>query len=76
MNEASVNIMAPTIGTSISRVDGRAKVTGLAKYAGEFNVPNLAFGAVVTSTVTKGPHRTHRCQPGAGDSGRARRADP
>ena len=54
MNEASVNIMAPTIGTSTSRVDGRAKVTGLAKYAGEFNVPNLAFGAVVTSTVTKG----------------------
>src|SRR5215471_9598833 len=46
--------MAPTIGTSTSRVDGRAKVTGLAKYAGEFNVPNLAFGAVVTSTVTKG----------------------
>jgi xanthine dehydrogenase YagR molybdenum-binding subunit len=46
--------MAATIGTPTSRVDGRAKVTGLAKYAGEFNVPNLAFGAVVTSTISKG----------------------
>ncbi len=27
------------IGTAVSRVDGRAKVTGAAKYAGEFNVP-------------------------------------
>jgi xanthine dehydrogenase YagR molybdenum-binding subunit len=46
--------MAATIGTSTSRVDGRAKVTGLAKYAGEFNGPNLVYGAVVTSTITKG----------------------
>ncbi|WP_024511120.1 xanthine dehydrogenase family protein molybdopterin-binding subunit [Bradyrhizobium sp. ARR65] len=46
--------MAPSIGTSTSRVDGRAKVTGLAKYAGEFAAPDLAYGAVVTSTITKG----------------------
>ena len=37
-----------------SRVDGRAKVTGAAKYAGEFNVAGLAHGAVVTSTIAKG----------------------
>ncbi len=46
--------MAPYIGTPTSRVDGHAKVTGAAKYAGEFNVPGLAFGAVVTSTIAKG----------------------
>ena len=46
--------MAATIGTSTSRVDGRAKVTGAARYAGEFNVPNLAYAAVVTSTISKG----------------------
>ncbi|MBV9984529.1 xanthine dehydrogenase family protein molybdopterin-binding subunit [Bradyrhizobium sp.] len=46
--------MAATIGTSTSRVDGRAKVTGTARYAGEFNVPNLAYAAVVTSTISKG----------------------
>jgi CO/xanthine dehydrogenase Mo-binding subunit len=46
--------MAPTIGTSTSRVDGRAKVTGLAKYAAEFNTADLVHGVVVSSTITKG----------------------
>ena len=46
--------MAPYIGTPTSRVDGHAKVTGAAKYAGEFNVPDLAYGAVVASTIAKG----------------------
>jgi xanthine dehydrogenase YagR molybdenum-binding subunit len=46
--------MAPYIGTSTSRVDGFAKVTGAAKYAAEFNVPSLAYGSVVTSTIAKG----------------------
>ena len=42
------------IGRPISRVDGRAKVTGAAKYAGEYNVPNLAYGCVVSSAIAKG----------------------
>ena len=42
------------IGEPISRVDGRAKVTGEAKYAGEHNVPNRAYGFVVSSTIAKG----------------------
>jgi xanthine dehydrogenase YagR molybdenum-binding subunit len=46
--------MAATIGTSTSRVDGRAKVTGTARYAGEFNVSNLAYAAVLTSTIARG----------------------
>jgi xanthine dehydrogenase YagR molybdenum-binding subunit len=46
--------MAPYIGTATSRVDGPAKVTGEAKYAAEFNVPGLAHGSVVTSTIAKG----------------------
>jgi xanthine dehydrogenase YagR molybdenum-binding subunit len=46
--------MAPYIGTSTSRIDGFAKVTGAAKYAAEFNVPGLAYGSVVTSTIAKG----------------------
>ena len=46
--------MKPYIGTPASRVDGHAKVTGAAQYAAEFNVPGLAYGMVVTSTVTKG----------------------
>jgi xanthine dehydrogenase YagR molybdenum-binding subunit len=46
--------MAPYIGSPVSRLDGRAKVTGTAKYAAEFNVPGLVHGSVVTSTVAKG----------------------
>jgi xanthine dehydrogenase YagR molybdenum-binding subunit len=32
------------IGKPISRVDGRAKVIGEAKYAADYQVPNLAYG--------------------------------
>jgi xanthine dehydrogenase YagR molybdenum-binding subunit len=46
--------MAPYIGTATSRVDGHAKVTGAAKYAGEFGAPDLAYGSLVTSTIAKG----------------------
>jgi xanthine dehydrogenase YagR molybdenum-binding subunit len=42
------------IGTPISRADGRAKVTGSAKYAAEFNAPGLAYASVVSSTIAKG----------------------
>jgi xanthine dehydrogenase YagR molybdenum-binding subunit len=52
--EPTSTSMTQYIGTATSRIDGRAKVTGVAKYAGEFNVPNLAFGAVVESTVARG----------------------
>ena len=44
----------PYIGASTSRIDGRAKVTGAAKYAGEFSAPGLAYGFVVDSTIPKG----------------------
>jgi xanthine dehydrogenase YagR molybdenum-binding subunit len=46
--------MASYIGSSVSRVDGHAKVTGVAKYAAEFNVADLTHGSVVTSTIAKG----------------------
>ena len=46
--------MAPYIGSPTSRVDGRAKVTGAAKYAGEFNSPDLAHASIVASTIAKG----------------------
>jgi xanthine dehydrogenase YagR molybdenum-binding subunit len=42
------------IGTPMSRVDGRAKVTGTAKYAAEFNVEDLAHSYVITSTIARG----------------------
>jgi len=42
------------LGKPTSRVDGRAKVTGAAKYAAEYNVPGLAHGFVVSSAIAKG----------------------
>ena len=42
------------VGRAVSRVDGPAKVTGLAKYAGEFSAIDLAHGVVVSSAIAKG----------------------
>lgn len=42
------------IGKPKNRVDGKIKVTGEAKYAAEFNAPNLLYGAVLNSTIAKG----------------------
>jgi xanthine dehydrogenase YagR molybdenum-binding subunit len=46
--------MTNYIGTATSRVDGRAKVTGEARYAGEFNARGLAYGSVVESAIARG----------------------
>jgi xanthine dehydrogenase YagR molybdenum-binding subunit len=42
------------LGKPTSRVEGRAKVTGIAKYAAEYNVPDVAHGVVVSSAIAKG----------------------
>ncbi|WP_454802832.1 xanthine dehydrogenase family protein molybdopterin-binding subunit [Mucilaginibacter phyllosphaerae] len=42
------------IGKPISRLEGQLKVTGTAKYSGEYNVPDLLYGYVVNSAITKG----------------------
>lgn len=44
----------PAIGQPLSRLEGHQKVTGSAKYSGEYNVPGLLYGYVVSSTITKG----------------------
>jgi xanthine dehydrogenase YagR molybdenum-binding subunit len=54
LKEPKSRPMQPYIGTPTTRVDGRAKVTGAAKYAGEHNVPGLAYGFVVDATIAKG----------------------
>src|SRR6266404_4754234 len=42
------------MGPARSRVDGRLKVTGAAKYAVEFEVPKCAYGWTVESNIAKG----------------------
>ena len=46
--------MNAIIGQPISRVDGPAKVTGQAIYAAEFNLRNMAYAALVRSTIARG----------------------
>ncbi len=42
------------VGSPHSRVDGRLKVTGAARYAGEVAAPGLLHGYVVSGTIAKG----------------------
>jgi len=42
------------IGQPISRLEGHLKVTGSAKYSGEFNLEGLLYGYVVNSTIVRG----------------------
>jgi xanthine dehydrogenase YagR molybdenum-binding subunit len=46
--------MTSYIGTAASRVDGHAKVTGEARYAGDFSTDGLAYGSVVISAIPRG----------------------
>src|SRR5436305_14469827 len=53
------------VGTPMSRVDGRLKVTGGARYAAEFQVKDVAYGVLVLSTVAKG--RVTKIDPAAAE---------
>jgi xanthine dehydrogenase YagR molybdenum-binding subunit len=44
---------ASPIGRSVSRVDGRLKVTGAATFAADTKLDRLAYGYLLTSTVAK-----------------------
>ncbi|MEU3661776.1 xanthine dehydrogenase family protein molybdopterin-binding subunit [Streptomyces sp. NPDC032940] len=46
------------VGTAHTRVEGRDKVTGAARYAGEIPFAGLAHGWLVLSTVTRGRIRS------------------
>ena len=42
------------VGKPFSRVDGQLKVKGKATFAAEFKLENIAYAAIVYSTITKG----------------------
>lgn len=47
--------MADTlIGQPVDRIDGKAKVTGAARYSGDVRADHPAFGVIVTSTTGRG----------------------
>lgn len=49
-----VTTMTGAVGTAHTRVEGRDKVTGAARYAGEIPFAGLAHGWLVLSTVARG----------------------
>src|SRR5437879_12860052 len=42
------------IGTPVTRIDGRLKVSGQAQYGVQHPIPNVAFGVGVPSTIANG----------------------
>ncbi|MFJ5031935.1 xanthine dehydrogenase family protein molybdopterin-binding subunit [Streptomyces sp. NPDC088560] len=50
----ATTLHTPAVGTAHTRVEGRDKVTGAARYAGEVPFADLAYGWLVLSTVARG----------------------
>ena len=63
------------MGAPTSRIDGVAKVTGAAKYAGEFNVAGPRACVHGGCDHRQGPHHAHRYKRGQERCRRDRRAD-
>ena len=45
------------VGAAVDRVEGRAKVTGQARYAVEYHQDEVAYAAIIASTVARGTVR-------------------
>jgi xanthine dehydrogenase YagR molybdenum-binding subunit len=58
-----------SVGTAHVRVEGRDKVTGAARYAGEIPFAELAYGWLVLSTVARGRIRSVETAPVLGMPG-------
>jgi xanthine dehydrogenase YagR molybdenum-binding subunit len=50
--------MPNSVGTAVDRVDGKAKVTGTARYTAEFPEEHLAYAVLVESTIGRGTVRS------------------
>jgi CO/xanthine dehydrogenase Mo-binding subunit len=55
--------MPPAIGRSVVRREGRAKVTGTARYVDDVTLPGMLHGATVRSAVARGIIRGIRYDP-------------
>ncbi|HEY2547488.1 MAG TPA: xanthine dehydrogenase family protein, partial [Candidatus Acidoferrum sp.] len=52
------------VGTSVPRQEGRAKVTGQARYVDDITLPNMLHGATVRSRIPRGKIKTITFGPG------------
>lgn len=58
MATANLHQGADIIGAAVPRIDGALKTTGTARYAVDHDLPNLAHGFAVQSTIGKGRIRS------------------
>jgi xanthine dehydrogenase YagR molybdenum-binding subunit len=47
-------LQTPAVGAPISRVEGREKVTGAARYAVEYDIDNVTYAWILGATIAKG----------------------
>src|SRR4051812_14432070 len=52
-----MSVATRTVGAAVDRVEGREKVTGAAAYAYEHGADDVAYAAIVQSTIAKGEIR-------------------
>jgi xanthine dehydrogenase YagR molybdenum-binding subunit len=52
-----MSVLTRSIGAPVDRIEGRDKVAGEAKYAFEYQQDNVAYAALVQSTIAKGTVR-------------------
>lgn len=55
-----MTVISTTIGQSVSRIDGFAKVTGQARYAAEPHPSGMLYGVIVNSPIARGRVETIR----------------
>jgi xanthine dehydrogenase YagR molybdenum-binding subunit len=49
-----MSVLTRSIGAPVDRIEGRDKVAGQATYAFEYEQENVAYAAIVQSTIAKG----------------------
>jgi xanthine dehydrogenase YagR molybdenum-binding subunit len=54
MIEEAIKTAIPSSADGLSRIDGRAKVTGKARYSAEYKLDGMTYAVLVGSSITKG----------------------
>ena len=61
----AIRLSGKAVGQPVQRVDGVAKVTGRARYAGDFELPGMLFGRCLRSPMpARALSRSMRGVPG------------
>ena len=65
---ASILNLPPRTNAGLPRVDGPLKVSGVAMYTSDHNLPGMLYAVPVCATIANGTIASHRHQPRPGDA--------